>query len=119
MKKRFIFVAIIFGLIVIGNLSVPQQWRLGSSLKNPQQIKMFKKIDIETVRSIKERYEWLLFFFVPGVNGAGIGSCDADEKRLCIEVYLERETIAARILIPRSLEGIPVEWEVIGEVFAL
>ncbi|HET9581557.1 MAG TPA: hypothetical protein VFP76_01935 [Gemmatimonadota bacterium] len=50
---------------------------------------------------------------LPGVAGVGIGECDG---RPCLKVFIERRSDELEALIPRSMEGIPVDIEVTGEI---
>ena len=50
---------------------------------------------------------------MPGVTGVGIGECDG---RPCLKVFIERRSDELEASIPRSMEGIPVEIEVTGEI---
>ena len=52
---------------------------------------------------------------IQGIVGVGIGQCD---DQSCIKVLVERETPELAEAVPTDLEGIPVELEEIGSVYA-
>jgi hypothetical protein len=52
---------------------------------------------------------------IPGIVGVGLGQCD---DQSCIKVLVERETPELAEAVPTDLEGIPVELEEIGSVYA-
>ena len=119
-KKVFVVCLIIIGLIIIGNLSVPERSRSALTFKERQKLlQQTPKISIsgqeyEKIKAIQDRYSFF-FFLIPGVVGHGLGNCNG---RWCIVVYLERETIASK-LIPRALGGFLVQLEITGRITAL
>ena len=50
---------------------------------------------------------------MPGVTGVGIGECDGHP---CLKVFIERRSDELEARIPRSMDGVPVEIEVTGEI---
>jgi hypothetical protein len=50
---------------------------------------------------------------MPGVTGVGIGECDG---RPCLKVFIERSSDELEARLPRSMDGIPAEIEVTGEI---
>jgi hypothetical protein len=67
------------------------------------------------VEDVKARHESSLMD-MPGVVGVGIGECD---KKPCIKVYLEKDSLELRNRIPKELEGFRVDIEVTGPFEAL
>ena len=53
---------------------------------------------------------------IPGVVGTGIGELN---ERPCISIYFDKKSDALRSKFPPSVDGHPVNVEVIGEIGAL
>lgn len=62
--------------------------------------------DVVSAAQVKRRHEAELLR-IAGVRGVALG-------RDCVVVYVERDTAAIRTMVPRTLEGVPVEMVVSG-----
>lgn len=70
-----------------------------------------------SIKEVKEAHEGRLMA-IDGVQGVGIGQ-RADADGLAIKVYVDNKTKALQEMLPKQLEGYPVQIEVSGEFNAL
>ena len=69
----------------------------------------------KSIKAVLEEHsdEWMK---IPGVVGTGIGELN---ERPCISIYVDKKSDALTSKFPPSVDGHPVNVEVIGEIGAL